>query len=109
MRSILILTTGILLLFLAPFCCKAQGPNGIQLHEVKSKTFVYQIRVEGLKNENDAAKLDEVMLSKEVVLSSSTDYDKGITTAEVLKDFNTDLFHDLVEFKGYKIAKSFYE
>lgn len=80
---------------------------GLYLKEVKVKTLVYEIKITGLGGPTSASNLDNMLGSREGVISANTDHLTSICRLEATKDYDRKLIEYLLGIQGLGIAKSF--
>lgn len=97
----------LLLLACAPVRAQVATQEGIVLNESRVKTNVYMIKVLDLTTSAQAEQIDQLMESKEAILSSRTELATRTVIVEVLKALPPKNLRDIVEATGLTVAKSF--
>lgn len=72
-----------------------------------TKTYVFDIQVQGIANADQATKLDAAMLSKQGILSAKTNPTTQVCRVEVLKKVTEANLRDVVTSAGFTVAKTF--
>lgn len=79
---------------------------GIAVVETRAKTFVYEIKLKAVANVDQATALDQLLLSRQGVLSAATDWNRRTCRVEALKQLQPKYLKDVVEAAGLQVAKS---
>lgn len=74
-----------------------------------AKTYVYQIKLKGSLNEEQARLLDSNMLMKRGILSSRTTVATRVCAVEVLKAITENHLRQIVQYAGLEVSKTFTE
>ena len=80
---------------------------GIVKTAENTKTNVFEIKILGISNSDQARVLDANLLAKQGIISAVTNPTTQVCRVEVLKQVTTNNLQDVVERAGFKIAKTF--
>lgn len=104
---------GLIALIICAYAAQAQseGPTtavrpGLTLVEHRVKSNVYEIKLKTVSNVDQGQALDNLLLSKQGVLSASTDWSKRLCRVEALSSITEQHLARLVEMAGLNIAKT---
>ena len=81
--------------------------EGFSIKETKAKTTVYEIKLTGLGGPVSAQQLDDMLKTREGIISVHTDFNTHVCTLEATKNYDRRLIGYLLGLKGLGIAKTF--
>lgn len=104
---------GVIALTICAFAARAQadGPSvdlrpGLAVVEHKVKSNVYEIKLKSVGNADQGQALDNILLSKQGILSAHTDWSKRLCRVEALSAITEQHLEALVRHAGLEIAKT---
>ncbi len=80
--------------------------NGFSVKEVKQKTTVYEIKIVGLGGPVSAQQLDEMLRSREGIITAQTDHNTNVCTLEATREYDRKMIDYLLSLQGLSIAKT---